>query len=139
MPGAGGDVEHHGTDQATDGKAGCGGAAEEGCAEANRNGQGDPVLTGGSHQLPVGSPPSPDHPSLRIPQLRESTRLVNPPFEGGIKNPAIADGVNDLSEDHLRLALVIEDSRPKAIASSLSSLAINSLFSSRIALFSSRI
>ena len=50
MPGAGGDVEHHGTDQATDGEAGCGGAAEEGCAEANGNGQGGPVLAGGSHQ-----------------------------------------------------------------------------------------
>ena len=50
VPRAGGDVEHHGTDQATDGKAGCGGAAEECCAEADRSSQGDPVFAGWSHQ-----------------------------------------------------------------------------------------
>ena len=50
VPRAGGDVEHHGTDQATDGKAGCGGAVKECCPVTDRNSEGDPVFTCGNHQ-----------------------------------------------------------------------------------------
>ena len=50
VPWAGGDVEDHSAYEATDGEAGCGGATEEGCAETDRNGQGDPVFAGWSHQ-----------------------------------------------------------------------------------------